>query len=403
MERILDLITDSEAYYPIYSRIAENLEVSDILAFSGTCKRFSQYYRDLTATQWNINTTLQPFFSNPTEFRSLQGETGTLISRTVSLRFFHRSTIPGWHNLALYVQTGETCTAMVNYIEQQGYTKVEDKSHSNKYIYVRPSDRYRKRTEVSLHFSDEVPLVKILRRTYHTARANVISWNKAYCLFPISTVLKREYYPMTSLNTSAHTNFTRSFQQIATLGFKARSVLWDYSHAMTNEMAALQGERSLADRHSWVINLDTTGIKHPGVPDHLLDQASFSLTCTKRNSAINYISLTCTGLKSPVLQYTYVHHNDCPRGIDLFCNRRLQELELMALSTLEVANRPAEYNAIMQGTTKLSEVMGKFTIPSWWQYYDDEVEPLFRETVYVPPEESELSMADGRTHASLRG
>jgi hypothetical protein len=128
MERLVNLITDSEAYYPIYSRIAEHLEVTDILAFSRTCKKFSNYYRGLIATQWNINTTLQPFFPNPIEFRSLQGETGTLIASSVALRFLHRSTTYEGRCLALYVQSGDNCTAMVNYIEQQGYTKNEDES-----------------------------------------------------------------------------------------------------------------------------------------------------------------------------------------------------------------------------------------------------------------------------------
>jgi hypothetical protein len=187
---------------------------------------------------------------------------------------------------------------------------------------------------------------------------------------------------MSPLDTLAHTNFTRFIRQIASLGFKARSLSWEvHQHAKTTkEMAALQGHRNLGGKHSWVMKLDTAGVRDPGAPDHLLDNAAFELVITKRGSAVNYISLLCNGLRSPVLKNTYVYRRNRPNGIDFFCNTRLKELELMALSTLDVNNRPTEYNAIMQGTAVPNVAMGKFVISSWWQYYDDEVEPLFRGT-----------------------
>ena len=116
---LMDIVINRESRYTTYSLITSYLGIDDIRNVQLACKKTSDLYANMKKTQWNINTSLQPFFKNTQTFRSVQVQTETLIGSKFARMFFRRLQVKTV--LLLFTQAGEKVDALISYLEQDGY------------------------------------------------------------------------------------------------------------------------------------------------------------------------------------------------------------------------------------------------------------------------------------------
>ncbi|KAF2124561.1 hypothetical protein P153DRAFT_435283 [Dothidotthia symphoricarpi CBS 119687] len=399
MCNILNLVVDRASYYPMHSLITSYLDIIDIFRLSRVCKQTSDIYSDIQKTQWNINAQLRSYFKDVDAFRTLQGKTGTLIGGRFAFCFFRR--LRKDNVLRLFVQAGENAEAIYDFLERERYSIISDKvsqdaennSGLNRFsILQKPATQNHGPVLLSVSQTIETPLDAVLRNMLCTSQGCFLSWNKAYCLFPIATFTNQESYLMTPLrnDTATNTTLTRAVLQTeAQYGLKIKPPIWHPNANPSPDHTELGPYRCIGDKHTWTMHLDTTHIPAPQTPDLVLDMASFCITKTKEDSLATYLTLDYSLKKSCVLRYTYITavNTETWHGVNgwhgmtgeaayavLKVQGKLDETTLMQLALLEPNERPTEYAAIVDDVGSANTAMGKFRVPATWVYYDEEVQ-----------------------------
>ncbi|KAI4626902.1 uncharacterized protein J4E87_004243 [Alternaria ethzedia] len=124
---LMDLVINRESRYTTHSLVTSYLGIDDIRNVQLACRKTSDLYANMKKTQWNINTSLQPFFKNTQKFRSVQAQTETLIGSKFAGKFFRRLQVK--NELELFTQAGEKADALISYLEKNGYVRDKDFSH----------------------------------------------------------------------------------------------------------------------------------------------------------------------------------------------------------------------------------------------------------------------------------
>jgi hypothetical protein len=117
--------------YPIFSSIAQCLDIADIISITRTCKDLSTFYRKLIPIQFNVDKRLRYFVNDPLAFRSEIARNDALVTGSIALQFFERNS---WldNDLIVLVKRGSS-TIGKHLVEVEGYTlttKVDIYSHS---------------------------------------------------------------------------------------------------------------------------------------------------------------------------------------------------------------------------------------------------------------------------------
>jgi len=99
---------------------------------------------------------------------------------------------------------------------------------------------------------------------------NIITWDKAYALFPLPTFIHRKTYVLKPLNDYFGALLLKYSQQ----GWNGLGTLWPeevtYFHPF-------QAERSIGDKLTWTIAFDTQGVRCPSIPDSVIEYSFFSI------------------------------------------------------------------------------------------------------------------------------
>lgn len=93
-----------------------------LIRLSRTCRDMQAIVSSYAVEAFDIDCHLSQFFLDPSNFRSLQARTGTLVSGSSALQFFDRSCYVG-SDLDLYTP-GDSCKVMGDYLLAIGYTFV---------------------------------------------------------------------------------------------------------------------------------------------------------------------------------------------------------------------------------------------------------------------------------------
>lgn len=116
-ERYLSFIMDTPHISDI---IFSALSPHSIIQCSWTSPLMLEATNNYKKRAYNIDTHLTQFFADPTAFRSLQRQTGTLISGSNALQFFDRTSYPG-SDLDLYVVQGHAAEVGHWLMEAEAY------------------------------------------------------------------------------------------------------------------------------------------------------------------------------------------------------------------------------------------------------------------------------------------
>ncbi|KAI0349674.1 hypothetical protein OH77DRAFT_1414569, partial [Trametes cingulata] len=280
-------------------------------------------------TAFDINALLTRFFHDPVAFRTIQARTATLISGTFALQFFDRNSRPA-SDLDLHVHPHHR-REVGRWLLSIGYVFAPRRGQNADFeITVR-----RHPDNAGLQFiapgvtgiltfyktTEGQPLkirIVVARRTpmevimgfRSTCVMNVITFERAYCIFPLATVEQHVSLPAYS-SQGRSPRRAEVLNRDAEKGFDTLCLLSSTELLATGALSPFKlGPRWLGDMDTWVVPLVTEGISPPPPPNpysfpRIHDPAvltSFSVRYDSVEGAIMDFDI----VESAVLQYSYV-------------------------------------------------------------------------------------------------
>ncbi|KAI0681875.1 hypothetical protein C8T65DRAFT_690547, partial [Cerioporus squamosus] len=210
-ERILHI---ELVYEPIFS----TLSPANLVRISSTCRTAYAAAAAYTRLTFDINASSRATFprrpaqeyARPRAFRSLQARTGTLVSGSTALQFFKRTVWPE-SDLDLYVHMRHR-REVAQWLLDEGYQNPNG-------IYSMPGvmaipDRTSNSVDGEEEADDDACVM------------NVISYEKAYCLFPQATLEQRR----TLLSSSCRGKGKHRMDGLAKYQLRGFQVLYDLPH-----------------------------------------------------------------------------------------------------------------------------------------------------------------------------
>lgn len=369
-----------ECQYPVFSRICELLPVDSIIALSKTCKPLSNLYNRIQSTQWNIDRRLQEYFKDPSQVRSLMGEFDALISGRFVVEFFERIKFPQ-RSLEIYVKGAKAAQFVPRLIQGDGYLRKVPIQHFDFPYVIKEFLHYERKSSTGtkhlrIGIARVAPIVAIINLKRHsTICLNIISWNKAYAIFPKSSFISHKGFLAHALDINLKDDYSRH-------GWRIQDVQWAEDERRDKSFGLT---RRVGDKYTWTIPFDTTKVSWSLTPDFVLEHAVFSIEKHKLNRtgpSHYYGYKTSTGHRSTaMLRYSYAipGHPSTPQGENYlswiyFLSARLDRLTPIEISKLAPANRPTNFAQILNGEVPHWDIdPNKFTKPDDWVFWDEEI------------------------------
>lgn len=175
-------------------------------------------------------------------------------------------------------------------------------------------------SKIQLIATEQQPVLGILTGFYMTAVLNIITWNKAYCLFPRETLHQRKTYMLKHVDNY----FVRLIRKYSDRGFQCEETMSEENYSAAS---GLQESRRIGDKHTMILDLPTDGLlPEKALPDHVLENSVFVMAPRRgleHDSLSNYVitanSFQHLGLDHPVtygadrgrwMEYLAVHLHD---------------------------------------------------------------------------------------------
>ncbi|KEQ59056.1 uncharacterized protein M437DRAFT_88006 [Aureobasidium melanogenum CBS 110374] len=266
---------------------------------------------------WNIDRRLARFVNDPKEFRSRLGEADALISGTFALLFFAQLY---WldSGLDIYVHQGSKADALIRYIgadknykfdHSYGWSDDDQNRTLTKVLIFRrmvpPGS-----PQIRFHLTRTSPLHSILTDcAFSTAHVNIITWNKAYCMFPNVTFVDRRMYFLHTPDEA----MGQILSKYSAHGWRTSDWV-DYDQARgCNKAGIRENFRRVGDSSTWVIPLNLYKIRTPSQPDSVLESCTFQVFPDSGPSGSLHTGLKTFGIGAQtfsccMLKYTYTFH-----------------------------------------------------------------------------------------------
>ena len=246
----------SDALFPVQQTLCKYLDIQDIVNLTRTCKALESLYRRLLSTQWNIEKQLGRIFRNPRLFRNLLlGQCNALIYGSFALQFFQRAEC-ATTDLDIYIHESRDDVSHLYLTVNEGYKLLEERQAGlphrsdivSKRIYSRADDQPSPMVRVLI--TDTNPATALLRDVYLTATVNIITYNKAYAMFPRSAFVKKQAFILKAMDT----HFGRVLRNYKTSGWTSQRLL--ESHLNKRAKERLERDRWVGDKKYWTITLE---------------------------------------------------------------------------------------------------------------------------------------------------
>ncbi|KAF4556481.1 Hypothetical protein D9617_1g083590 [Elsinoe fawcettii] len=354
------------------------------------------------------------------------GATEALIFGDFALHFMEGASSCG-RQMHLIVQEGKYFDRMRSCLLQQedyqattSYDILEDDSRKN--FSVTAFER--RGSQIRLYSAAAPPNVAILYRLESTALGNIISWNRAYSLFPRMTFDAYETVPLQPLQDQ----ISIRHRSLSIKGWRTTSYSWiDYMEqdklivprTMPREFAQGKhgkGYRRLGDGLSWVLHLDTAAVPTPPTISNLLEYTSMRLFDASSDDTLNTTVGTAAWsthwalLKGEVLKAHCLRHewSIAPdltvRSVSIHdeLDWKFRRESCTQLLKMDVADRVALFQCEEPHYSILEQV--KFDKPDGWDYHDHVIpEYVHMAEQELVREQAEIDVWDGRfpAHRSL--
>lgn len=128
--------------------------------------------------------------------------------------------------------------------------------------------------QIRFHLTRTLPLHSILTDcAFSTAHVNIISWNKAYCMFPNVTFMDRRMYFLHNPDEA----MGQILSKYSAHGWRTSDWV-DYDQAKgCNRPGIQENFRRIGDSLTWIIPLNTYKIRAPTCPDSVLESCTFQI------------------------------------------------------------------------------------------------------------------------------
>lgn len=380
---------DRESRYPIFITFCDCLSIADILALTQTCKELSGLYRYLLPIQWDVDKALRHYVDDPKDFRSQMAKYDALIDGTFANEFFERA-VCDRDLLSVTIQQGLGPQLFSKYLSDiVGYSEVKleefDQNHLTAEIrtFKRESDS---RIVIVLHVTNCPPPQSILLGTNTTGEVNIISWNKAYSIFPLPTFIQRKSYLLQGYDGLTE----NAVRHHARRGLDVQGVMWPEEKRRNHP---IQKRRRIGDRHTWTIHFDTRSVEVSQTPDYVLEHTCFTMNLDVSydddrwyhapKEDVRHYTIQANTLQSKVLKHTYLYGVD---DMGEFFSRRLHSFTVLELRKLDPAKRPTNYDQILGNLDDIDGLLGDFERPASWRYRDEDFPRWYKAFEMYKPE-----------------
>ncbi|KAE9970418.1 hypothetical protein BLS_002678 [Venturia inaequalis] len=388
-DRLFDVFVRRGPYWTIFDRISSFLPIGDIHVLRRTCRAVQPIYDELVKSQWSVDARLKRFFKDPLKFREVVGRCDALISGDFALEYFERVS---WKDSScdIYVNVNRS-KELKQHIIAEGYklesttqvgledwdSAVEAPQYES-LNFIRSTDSPEDYQKVEVKETVYTPLAAILESVYATSLVNVISWNKAYAVFPQPTFLQYKAY-MLKLATD---EYGPLLGDLSSKGWRTQPIVWradedDVYDAWLGRTDCYGKystcRRRIGDPLTWQISFPTIDMEKSKTPDSALEYSEFSIARPavmddSPKYAVSCYILKARRFRSLVLRYEYTSCEDIMRSF----YSRLETLTRMELLKLKPSERPAALmrRNIFGGGNLCAET---FDPPENWAFYDDDL------------------------------
>lgn len=401
-------VTNAFSRHLVYDKIFCHLSPASLIRVGRTSKSTFAAIEDFSYRAFDINRSLSRFVSDPIAFRNLQARTSALISGSFALQFFDRTFYPE-ADLDIYTpessvrelgdflmndgyvfrpnsqqqssfeQASERKFSMMELSDQLDNFPVVgdqldtiDAEHLQKYklnsilevyTFVQPNNSP-SLLKVQIIVPKATPFQCILE--YHsTCVLNLIAYNAAYSLYPYATFERRE-----SLTIDANDYQGVALSKYSRRGWRVIAsgspllLQTDEGQASLENHFYLGQTRWTIDSKSWVIRLNTAGIRDPPPPSpssvpitwHPAAECSWKLIIAHGGNMTTF-RMSYNNTRTGVLQhgYTIADYDYLEMLIDFF-----------------VSQGKLEHSKVSRDKSSLNDVW------TWW----DSVLPAFRQAYW---------------------
>ncbi|KAI5271969.1 hypothetical protein E4T47_04784 [Aureobasidium subglaciale] len=393
---LVTLLTDRHTHPRVSGLLRSYLDITDIVALTRVCRSLSSLYTDSLPHDWDINSRLVRFVSDPNAFRRVLGNNRALIVGSIPVQFFDRLR---WDDssLDILVQQGTQAGALKTHLRRQGY-----QNQATRLVYaevleykITPWSKAGSQSVVNIITAQGFATWAFLTGlAFSTVNACFISWDIAYCLFPRYTFIEHKIklaYGLEDTYSYCHRLLLRYVLRGWGLGDDSAEQNPDTFQECKN---ALQGLRRIGDAETWSIPLDCTGISNIEVNRTVTEKCTFGVTIHKNNTdpearfRINTGPFECCILKHKYTFDTMDYPEDDFHGYLRYtlCRRAAIEIKAhLAKNTLSLSQ--GQVRRVLETMSNAKEddtgecddrcpllfsrdSKGGFTRPPKWQYAD---------------------------------
>jgi len=232
--------------------------------------------------------------------------------------------------------------------------------------------------QIRFHLTRTLPLHSILTDcAFSTAHVNIISWNKAYCMFPNVTFMDRRMYFLHNPDEA----MGQILSKYSAHGWRTSDWV-DYDQAKgCNRPGIQENFRRMGDSSTWIIPLNIYKIRAPECPDSVLESCTFQIfpDSGPQESPHAVTGLKTFGLGAQIfsccmLKQTYTFHAPDISWI-VFLREKLSRmimLELLKTGDTDLIAR-AKQPDFMSGDHKCCPILrlrSRFQRPDGWECVD---------------------------------
>lgn len=130
--------------------------------------------------------------------------------------------------------------------------------------------------KVQVISSTTPPIQWILNNFFTTVVMNVISWNRAYSIFPRATFLRHHTFELKDMSDTLRPLYAK-WEKRGWCRGRLEQEPDVVAHCSQPEHGGLTLSRRVGDQESWILELETTNVIPPTRPDYVLQYATFEV------------------------------------------------------------------------------------------------------------------------------
>ena len=242
------------------------------------------------------------------------------------------------------------------------------------------------KTAIRLQITKCPPVQVLLQGICTTVGVCILSWDKAYSIFALSTSIQKRSYllqPFDSLTKEAA-------QHDSQKGWCVQGTMWPEEKCHNHP---IRERRRLGDRYTWIIPFDTKNLESSRTPDYVLKHACFKMDMSmnydddtpyeKGREYVRHYTIDLYKLESRVLKHVYFYGD-----IDMmnFFLPRLHSSTILDFCKLDPAQSPTDYDEFSRNRDDIDAALEGFERPPSWTYRDDEVPSWYKAFERYRPE-----------------